>query len=221
MIPGNPNIPPPSELKPNSPIWVDIPLREIKEYEWQYDENGNLMLPTELPQREFNPDETSPRKRLTKSKSMKKAIIILLTLIFLLGCERRANKQTQVPVIKQTERKSESPYSNPALIYGSSFGEFFQSLYRNNQFEQMLFFTSSKTINQFGRAELKNYYKQKFKFDYVLGHLSNMVMVGDTILLTYSKAHIHATRRKIVIRCLIENDTVKLVLNKLERTPFD
>lgn len=218
MNPGRPHAPPRPDPRPYAPTWVDIPMREIKEYEWQYDEQGNPLLPTEFPQPEFNPDETQPRKKLTKTKSMKKAIIVILTVILVIACKPHAKKQTTT--YPQQEIK-ETTYSNPALIYGSSFGEFFQSLYRNNQFEQMLAFTSGKTLNQFGRNEIRNYYMRKFKFDYVLGHLSNMVTDGDTILLTYSKAHISATRRKIVLRCFIEKDSVKLVLTKLERTPFD
>lgn len=65
MKPRRPNPSP----RPYAPNWVDIPLRETKEYEWQYDENGQPLLPIEFPQPEFNPDETSPRKKVTRKRN--------------------------------------------------------------------------------------------------------------------------------------------------------
>lgn len=86
VSPEQPHNPPASEPIPNSPNWMDVPKREVKEYEWHYDEEGNPLFPLEWEQYEFNPDETAPRKRITKDKFKRKSIIVLLTVIFLLAC---------------------------------------------------------------------------------------------------------------------------------------
>ena len=85
----------------------------------------------------------------------------------------------------------------------------------------MLAFTSQQSINKFGKENLLQYYKQKFKLDYLLENLSNITTEDGIIYLTYTKAHINATRRKITIPCVIENDSVKIIINDLTTKPFE
>ncbi|HXB41246.1 MAG TPA: hypothetical protein VNZ49_11940 [Bacteroidia bacterium] len=149
-----------------------------------------------------------------------KTIILLASLMFACG-QRKENKQQVKPVVtEQTKQKEEKPYSNPALIFGSSFGEFFQSLYRNNFYKEMLAFTSIRTKKKFG-SKLLHHYKNEFKFDYELGHLSNITQEGDTIFLTYTKAYRFATRHKVKIPCVLENDSIKLLLTNLRKNSFE
>lgn len=146
-----------------------------------------------------------------------------ITLLFFIGlcsCEHTNNQKV---IVQTTQQKTEieKPFSNPNLIYGSSFGSYFQSLYRTNQFEQMLCFTSSITLNRFTRELVLNYYKNDFRFDYILGNLSNISVEDGTTILTYSKASIYATRRKLKISCVVETDSVKIILNSLSNKPFE
>lgn len=208
---------------PESPVPLEIPLRKEEELELEYDNDGNPLLPMEIPQPSYPPDTVKPRESpcTSPSKILKQMRIasFLLTVMLFITCQNKSKKITD----KLTQRQDTieiKPFSNPVLIYGSSFAEYFQSLYRNNKYEQMLRFTSDSTVKRFGKQKIHQYYEQKFKFDYALGKLTNQAKDGNVIYLTYSKAHIYATRRKIVIPCVIERDTVKLLLITLDKTPF-
>lgn len=111
-------------------------------------------------------------------------------------------------------------YSNPALINGSSFGHYFQCLYRLGLFNDMLRFTESGSVQRFGKDQILSFYQSKLKLDYELGKLTNVMRRGDTLELTYSRAKIDATRRVIRLRVIVENDTCKLILPNLNPNPF-
>ncbi len=146
-------------------------------------------------------------------------LVIFIISLALCNCQPKEVKQKQVIIKAAPNMEIEKPCANPTLIYGSSFGNFFQALYRTNQFETMQAFTSNKTKAKFGN-QLLPYYQNEFKFDYSLGKLTNLSYRGDTVLLTYAKAYIYGTRRKVVIPCHVENDSVKIILNNL-RNPFE
>lgn len=134
-------------------------------------------------------------------------------------------EESVLKAVKSKENESKStlvskPYLNPANIYASNFGSFFQGLYRLNKFDLMMNFTSNKSKEQFGTDVIKAYYENEFKFDFNLGRLSNFIEIRDTIYLTYVNASIYGTRRKVVICVLIENDTSKLLLTNLNNCPF-
>ncbi len=152
---------------------------------------------------------------------MKFKTCIFILCLFFFGCSTKTIEQpiTDIPI--EQVHVSVKPYSNPAMIFGSSARQFFQNVYRNNQYNNMLAFTASQTINKYGRETILSYYKINFKFDYVLGNLCNINTEYGVIILTYSNASIMATRRKVVIHCTIENDTVKVILEHLATSPFE
>lgn len=145
----------------------------------------------------------------------------IIVLLIIQSCHV-GTKEPTVVIDKPKEMINESikPFANPALVYGSSFGHYFQTLYRNNQYAMMLRFTSDKTKLKFGAQSLTMFYQNKFKFDFELGSLSNISIQHDTVTLTYSKTNQFATRRKITIQCVIENDSTKLLLDELISNPF-
>lgn len=151
---------------------------------------------------------------------------ILVTLLFihtLISCnnhDKEKKFKTSLDTKLDVEEKTTKSFANPVFIYGSSFGHYFQTLYRNNQYETMLSFTSSRTKSKFGKQTLVEFYQNKFKFDFQLGCPSNISSQRDTITLTYTKAYQIATRRKITIQCVIENDSTKILLNELIPNPF-
>lgn len=147
----------------------------------------------------------------------KKIIIGLLTLITI-SCSNPTNAEGE-PAQAKPEKKINA-FSNPALIFGSSFGHFFQCLLRLGNYNDMLKFTATKTRIKFGSAKLLNYYQNDLKFDYELGGLTNTYTTGDTITLVYSNAQIMATRKLIRLKVIIENDSCKLLLSNLNSNPF-
>lgn len=113
----------------------------------------------------------------------------------------------------ETTLVPERPFSNPALIYGSSFGEYFQTLYKTGQFEQMLKFTSSESIDKFGSEAILNFYR-KMDFAYSI-KLKSKNENADMTTLNY-EAGIMATRSMVRIDVMIENDTCKILLKDLK-----
>ena len=146
---------------------------------------------------------------------------IILIVLFLFGCQTKIKDPVKPIIIKGARHEQIRPYANPCIIYGVSFGNFFQSLYRMNKYDLMLAFTSNRTIKQFKNEQVLQYYKHLFKFDYKLGLLSNSSNDNGVTILTYSKACIYGTRRKVMIGCIIENDSVKIILQSLSNKQFE
>lgn len=105
-----------------------------------------------------------------------------------------------------------SPYSNPALIYGSDFGNMFKIFYAQGNFDYMLKFTSSKSIKKHGKDKVLDFYKNKFKFGYALGSLRSINKEGDLMILNYPDAKVFATKKVVRIPVTLENDSCKIVL---------
>ena len=137
------------------------------------------------------------------------------------NCQTKDGKQEKCEIMEAPAEPIEKPYSNPAIIFGSDFATFFQTLYRLGNYELMIDFTDSNCIKKIGRNKLLNYYKHCFKFDYSLGKLSNIAHEGDTILLSFTHACIYGTRRKVIIKCLNQRDSTKLIITNLSRNPFE
>lgn len=164
--------------------------------------------------------------RQSKNKSLKNKIPLPMNklipiLLLLCACNSEIKESAPQGEHKtQKQQTQEIPYKNPALVFGTSFGHYVQSLFRNARYSDLLMFTSSQTRTKFGDKELLKYYKEQFRFGYQLGPLSNIKLEGDTLVLTYAKANIIATKRIIRIKVLIENDSCKLVLSNLKPNPF-
>ena len=107
---------------------------------------------------------------------------------------------------------SKGPYANPFFIYGTDFGNFFQTMYTHGKFEDMLAFTSSQSKNHFGEDVILEFYKNELEFGYDIGKypLSNGT-AGDIIMINY-EADIMATKKIIRIDVIVENDSCKIVL---------
>lgn len=107
----------------------------------------------------------------------------------------------------------EKPFSNPSLMLGTNFGQFFQTLYRYGKYEEMLKFTSSETIKKYGRNKLLNYY-ENCDFGYNI-KLKAKTQEGKYYILTYN-ANIMATNKVVRIKTVVENDSAKIVLENLQ-----
>lgn len=143
---------------------------------------------------------------------MKKAILILVCSLVLFSCGNKETKETViVKPVKSIEAKVD--FSNPAVIGGSNFGNFFISMVKTQNYDMALKFTSKESKNKFGTDVILAKYKS-FNFNYKLGNASiSKVMVGDTLkyTLTYTTNE-YATGKIKEMTLIVENDSCKLVL---------
>jgi len=101
-------------------------------------------------------------------------------------------------------------FKNPVLIYGTSFGNYFQVLYRQAKYDEMIRFTSSKSITKFGYNYILAYY-QHVQFGFKI-KLKSRNVKGEITLLNYD-ATINATTCLFRIEVVLENDSCKLLLS--------
>lgn len=96
-------------------------------------------------------------------------------------------------------------YSNPALIMGTSYGKFMETLYKIGDYNTMLQFTDSQSRNKFtDNAILKQYKNMEF------GYPLKLISIQESIL-NYSST-IYGTTCMIRFRVVLENDSVKILL---------
>jgi hypothetical protein len=110
-----------------------------------------------------------------------------------------------------TNLESAKEFSNPALIYGSSFGNYFQVLYKQAKFNEMLKFTSKISRKRFGDKAILNAYKL-IDFGYVI-KLSNIENKSDSLYLLNYEIQEMATKKILRMNTIVESDTVKLIIN--------
>lgn len=121
-------------------------------------------------------------------------------------------KETKIEKIEKESSVSEiPPYSNPAIIYGSDFMSFMQSLRKTGNYELMLQFTSSESVSKFGKETIVKFYEEKFT------NMSNLELKSITENSDGSKTMNYinlavATKSATSVVIVIENDSCKLVL---------
>lgn len=150
---------------------------------------------------------------------MKNLIPLLLAFILVsCGAESVEKVETKKEVKTSNETKvSHGDFSNPAIIYGTDFLTFFKSLRKMGKVDEMVKFTSSKSVEKYGKEALKDYYANKFT------NMSNSKLKSLTVLndSAYAMNYINsefATKRAFDVKVVIENDSTKLVLE--EKYPF-
>lgn len=161
-------------------------------------------------------------KAIASYKYQKSVLIIIQTLklsticliVLLCSCnmeQNTKNPESEASVIENdsTIEKSEA-LNNPALFYGSSFGNYFQSLYKLGKFDEMLIYTSTETREKYGDKYLTDIYS-KLDFGFSL-NLKSMSLDSATNIynLNYEYTY-NATLKIFRMRVKIENDTVKFV----------
>jgi len=145
---------------------------------------------------------------------MKKLFFILLVTV-LASCDNVNVAPGPGPLVTTKDNNSYSenkPFSNPTVFMGSDFGNFFQTMYKLGDFDGMIEFTSSQSINQFGKEAILEFYKNELDFGYDIGKrpLSHNVS-GDIITLNY-ESKIMATKKIVRVNVIVENDSCKIVL---------
>jgi hypothetical protein len=148
-----------------------------------------------------------------------KNLILALFSIALISCsgivenpdlDLSPSNKEEVSTLDKTNSIKE--FENPFIIYGTTFGNYFQTLYKIGNFNEMLNFTSKSSIEKFGEDKILNFYRNMdFAYEIKLhSHNKN----GDVTTLNYT-AGIIATRKMVRIDVVVENDSTKIVLNNL------
>jgi len=143
---------------------------------------------------------------------MKKLIFISAVFLFA-SCNEAIELKDSKSIKKNIEKTEEKiSYENPRIIGGASFGIFFQTLYKLGDFNKMLAFTSSESVEKHGKKRVMEFYKTELDFGYNIekGAISEKIE-GDTVTLSYN-ANIMATNKVIRVNVVIENDSAKIVL---------
>jgi hypothetical protein len=146
---------------------------------------------------------------------MKTLAVLSLLAFVLFGCSE-STRESEFIAEETTDEVLR--LDNPSLFMGSSFGEFLQMNHKLGDYQRMLQFTSSQTRKRFTDPVLVDFFKRT-QFSYPLGLRSKSEEKG-LITLFYGTT-IDATQRTIQMNVKIENDTCKLVLDKLDtEKPF-
>lgn len=158
-----------------------------------------------------------------------KKLLFLLSLIVFASCSNSVDTESNVTSNESTGHfdsityakdsislDENKPFSNPAIIYGTDFGNFFKTLYRQGKFDDMIKFTSQRSIDEFGEDVILEFYKNEMEFGYEIGKAKSQSKIGDVTTLNYD-ANIDATNVVVRLDVVIENDSCKIVLpNKLK-----
>lgn len=115
-----------------------------------------------------------------------------------------------------------SPWNNPVLIEGSSFGNFFQSLYKIGDYDEMIRFTSKESIKKYGVDSIKRYYQSvdfgyKMKLKSRVVHQNFTVLNYESIILVYKSMlgskYDYYISKPTKLYVVVENDTCRLLLD--------
>ncbi len=157
--------------------------------------------------------------RFIKRDQQKFVSIPIIVLVLLLYYFNWGNYSFGMISGKVYSGQSNKPFSNPALIYGTSFGNFFQTLYKQGKYDDMIHFTSQKSIDKFGIKNIVDVYKT-MEFGYSIKLKSKVHNRDKTITLNYETNKM-ATKGIMRILVVLENDTVKVILQSVKsKDPF-
>jgi hypothetical protein len=145
-----------------------------------------------------------------------KCLISILCVVLFVACHSNIDSKDNSGSINVandsiTNLQPRREFSNPALIYGSSFGNYFQVLYKQGKFNEMVQFTSKTSRNRFGdKAILKAFKLMDFGY---LMKLSNIQKKSDSLYLLNYEIQEMATNKILRMTTIIESDTIKLIVN--------
>ncbi len=125
--------------------------------------------------------------------------------------ESQKRMDTERVSIKKT---SNNDMSNPVLMVGADIGTLFKTYYKVGDYEKMVQYTNSATIDKFGRDSLlKMYRKLNLGFDI---KLKSLTTEGNKKILHY-ESQTFATKAIRRLHVVIENDTARIVPQHLEK----
>lgn len=168
------------------------------------------------------------RSYLQETEEMKNYILIIAAAFIFCGCEQEAPKEKnkvqsgdsdqsiEIPDTESAVNRTlrEKPFSNPALIFGSSFIDFLSQLRISNPCsDTLIYFTSKESVKRLGKEGVINYYENIIVKLTCKKKLKAVKKVGDTYFLSY-EGYLTATRQNMVFEVRVENDSCKLVCSR-------
>lgn len=152
-------------------------------------------------------------KNLRTTEYMKN-LIFILTAVLLTACSTEKpeeGKIMSVPEVDSCAQETSLDYSNPAYMAGSDFGHMFQEFYKVQDYESMLAFTSSESIELHGEdVLLKHYEEMEFGFD--LGTLESANENEDGVTTLFYLSELDATKMRTMFSLKDENDSCKVII---------
>ena len=152
---------------------------------------------------------------------MKNLILLLTTSLIFASCSEEIKKESLTTEVKSEniiEKENViSEFSNPAIIYGTDFLTFFKSLRKLGNYDEMVKFTASESVEKYGEEELRLYYENSFT-NMSNSKLKNLEKIDDSNYIMHYLNSEFATKRAFQLNVKLENDSVKLVLDK--KYPF-
>jgi len=143
---------------------------------------------------------------------MKKLIFIFaVTIIMLLSaCGHKTETVVVAPAITDfVVTEDVKPFSNPANIEGSNYGSFFMAMFKTQNYDMALKFTSKGSVEKHGATNILKFY-ESFTRNYSLVQES-ILTKADTITIKYTTTEV-ATGKFKTIKVVLENDSCKIVL---------
>lgn len=140
---------------------------------------------------------------------MKKFIVVLISAVLLTACSSKTDTNKVVAATQVETPVEKTAFNNPTFIAGSSFGEFFISMLRTQNYDMALKFVSKGSIEKYGLDKVKDRL-ESFQYNYKLTQRS-IVKQSDTLSLQYSTNE-YATGKLKKMVIVIENDSCKLAL---------
>ena len=144
---------------------------------------------------------------------MKKLAFILIAFLIVSCGDNTEVTSADSTEVETTESVVVEDFSNPNIIYGSDFLTFFKSLRKLGDFDKMINFTHSESIDEHGVDNIKTYYEEKFT-NMSDVKLMNTDEVGDSIYIMHYTNIEMATKNAISITVKVENDSCKIVLTE-------
>lgn len=157
---------------------------------------------------------------------MNKYIYILLVSLITVSCDELTVAPGSGPLVTDKDKVSNvenKPFSDPAIIYGSNFGQFFQEMYKLGDYDGMMAFTSSESIELHGKDVILEHYKN-MTFGFDLGKLKSIQEDEDEDgrMSMFYLSDIDATKVRFILHVKIENDSCKVLIHKnIEHFPLN
>jgi len=145
----------------------------------------------------------------------------LILLILFFACVQ-PDKAIFSPDVKPDTQTIALKYNDPVFFMGTgtSFPVYWQVLYRQGKFEEMVAWTSVQSIKRFSRNRILKYYQEELAFGYSFGKLTSQNLSDGMTVLNFANSVVLGTKRVTRFQVVIENDSCKILITHLKPNPF-
>jgi hypothetical protein len=134
-------------------------------------------------------------------------LVILILLSFGACTNELANKKESKTDIEQKQNEEPLKLDDPIFYAGSSFGSYFQSLFKQGLFDELVELTDGKSRSTIGDSIIRGYYRNiGFAFEMKLKSMTN---VASITWLNY-EANIQATKQIFRFPVVVQKNSCKV-----------